>query len=132
MQLAVGQGGFLLEVAKARGGGDYVIFRMVIKADMGTINFSYAAAIRIEHTDTRVGIRVFAPVFPSIQSIGLWLRTVGLQYPKRHLGWIAILASVQTTARNKLTGAAGVSGGQTFLVTRDDGRALPVIGQDYQ
>ena len=127
VKAAVRQGGFLLEVGKARGGGDYVIFRMFIKADMGTINFSYAPAIRIEPTDTRVEIRVFAPVFPSIQSIGLWVWTVGLQYQQRHLGWMAILASVQTTARNKPTGAAGVSGGQIFLVTRDDGRALQVI-----
>jgi len=73
VKAAVGQGGFLREIGKARGAEDYLIFRMIIKADTGTINFSYAAAIRIQSTDTRAEIRVFAPVFPSIQSVRLWV-----------------------------------------------------------
>jgi len=73
VKAAVGQGGFLRGVGKARGGGDYVIFRMHMKADTGTINFSYAAAIRLQSTDTMVEIRVFAPVFQSIQSVRLWV-----------------------------------------------------------
>jgi len=47
VKAAVGPGGLLLEVGEARGGGNSVIFRMVIKADAGIINFGYPAAMTL-------------------------------------------------------------------------------------
>jgi len=45
VKAAVGLGGLLLEVGGAGGGGNSLIFRMVIKADAGISNFGYPAAM---------------------------------------------------------------------------------------
>jgi len=65
---------------------------------------------------------------PSVFGSGL----DGRQYLKERPGRTGILASIQTTARDGLAGTAGVSGGAISRVTRGDGRALQVIGEDWR
>jgi len=87
----------------------------------GIKNVSVASKLRKSLTLMRV-VFIATPVNPSVQSVGLRVRTGWTAYLRGRPGRTGILASVRKTAREGRAGTTGVSGGGICgEPPRDDG-----------